>query len=82
MPISESWCLSQALYEQDWGKGSVFFTSHIGCLNWVPKSKFCASQALLLEVTATHFFFLTSTKIFFGMCKFPGKLKFVSPEIT
>lgn len=73
MPISESWCLSQALYEQDWGKGSGFFTSHIECLNWVLKSKFCASQALLLEVTATRVFF-TSAKTFLVFVNFQVNL--------
>lgn len=34
MPISESWCLSQALYEQDWGKGYFFF------LTWVLRISF------------------------------------------
>ena len=44
MPISESWCLSQALYEQDWGKGCFFFPYH-GYLVQALQRKFHVSQA-------------------------------------
>lgn len=37
MPISESWCLSQALYEQDWGKGCFMLLSQILRISFTKK---------------------------------------------
>lgn len=37
MPISESWCLSQALYEQDWGKGCFFSLSWVLSISFTKK---------------------------------------------
>lgn len=50
MPISESWCLSQALYEQDWGKGYFFFLTWVLRISFTKKIPCFSGKKVWIEV--------------------------------